>query len=309
MHKIAHFIVQSKAAAYIAALLYIVMWSIQTVQAGGFSLLGCMSLLLTLGMGYFMMRMVREFSLGDAKGALPATFFFMSCAIAPVVSPLRGDGMHFILFFAACYTLLRTYRRRNAMGSYFLAFVLVGIQCLLLPSCLLMLPLLVLCGTFMESLHVRTFFAALWGLLFSYWVAGGVLFLTDRVGLIAPYFAQVLPVMSDRLGMPQLLQLLWVLLLVLPGGVAVLFNRTMRLQANASYRLLLVALVVLLVAVCLLPAHHSALLPCALLYSSVVGAALFTGNKHRAKNIYLIVLLLLWLFFLSQPVWINYTMH
>ena len=309
MHKIAHFIVHSKAAAYIAALLYIAMWGVRSVQAASFSLSSCLLLLLTLGMGYVMMCMVREFSLGDVKGALPATFFFMGCTIAPVVSPLRGDGIQFILSLAACYTLLRTYRRRNAMGGYFLAFALVGIQCLLVPSWLLMLPLLVLCGAFMESLHVRTFFAALWGLLLPYWVVGGVLFLTDRVDLIAPYFAQLLPAMSGTLGMPQLLQLSWVLLLVLPGGVAVLLNRAMKLQANASYRLLLVALVVLFVAVCLLPAHHSALLPCVLLYASIIGAALFTGNKHRAKHIYLIVLLSLWLFFLCQPLWSSYTMH
>ena len=99
---------------------------------------------------------------------------------------------HFILFTIACYILLRTYRSRSAMGSYFLAFALVGSQCLMAPSLLLTLPWLVLCGVFMESLHVRTFLAALWGLLCPFWIVCGVLFLTDRVGDIATYFGHIL---------------------------------------------------------------------------------------------------------------------
>lgn len=313
MNKIAHFIVHSKAAAYIAALLYIAMWCSHSVMAGGITFPGSLGLLLSLVAGYLSVRMAREHSFNDAKSALSATLFFMGCAIAPEVNPIRGDGAYFILFAVACYVLLRTYRSRSAMGSYFLAFALVGVLCLMSPSLLLTLPWVVLCGAFMESLHVRTFFASLWGLLLPYWVVAGVLFLTDRVGLVAPYFEQVLSPASnvfEVLDSPQQwMQLLWVFLLALPGSVTILLNRTMKLQASAGFRLLIVSFVVLLVAVGLSPMCCSALFPCILLYSSLIGTALFVGNDNRAKNIYLIVLLIFWLFSLGLHVWSNYMMH
>lgn len=313
MNKIAHFIIHSKAAAYIAALLYIVVWCSRSVQVGGIGFSDCLGLLLSLVMGYLSVRVAREFSLNDIKNVLPATLFFMGCAIAPQMGPVHGDGIHLALFAVVCYILLRTYRSHNAMGSYFCAFALIGIQCLMEPSLLLTLPWLVLCGVFMESLHVRTFFAALWGLLFPYWIMGGMLFLTDRVETIAPYFDQILPLANGELALPVALQLwmqqLWVLLLILPGSVMILFNRSMKLQASAGLRLLMLSLVVLLVAIWIFPVSYSALYPCVLLCSSLVGTAFFTMHANRVKNIYLVVLLILWILSLALYVWSNCIMY
>ena len=313
LNKLVHFIVHSKAAAYIAALLYIGVWCRQSVSTGGISLLGCLGLLLSLVMGYLSVRVAREYSFNNGKNALPATFFFMGCAIAPQVNPARGDGLYFILLAVAVYILLRTYRSRSAMGGYFLAFALVGVLCLMAPSLLLTLPWLILCGAFMESLHMRTFFAALWGLLFPYWMVVGLLFLTDRIGLISTCFAQLLPSevgLSGALASPQQwMQLLWISLLALPGSVMILFNRTMRLQASAGYRVLITSLVILFITICIFPTCYSALFPCVLLLSSLIGTHLFVGNGGRAKNIYLIVLLILLLLILGQDVWSNYMMR
>jgi hypothetical protein len=264
-------------------------------------------------MGYLSVRVAREYSFNNGKNALPATFFFMGCAIAPQVNPARGDGLYFILLVVAVYILLRTYRSRSAMGGYFLAFALVGVLCLMAPSLLLTLPWLILCGAFMESLHVRTFFAALWGLLFPYWMVVGLLFLTDRIELISTYFAQLLPSevgLSGVLTSPQQwMQLLWISLLALPGSVMILFNRTMKLQASAGYRVLITSLVILFITICIFPTCYSALFPCVLLLSSLIGTHLFVGNGGRAKNIYLIVLLILLLLILGQDVWSNYMMR
>ena len=102
------------------------------------------------------------------------------------------------------------------------------------------------------------------------------------------------------------MQLLWVLLLVLPGSVMVLLDRTMRTQANAGYRLLMLTLVVLLITVVVSPAYYSMLSPCILLYASLIGATMFVGSEGRARNIYLVTLLVFWLAFLGLNVWNSY---
>ena len=309
MNKIAHFIVHSKAATYIAALLCLFMWVLRFVEQGG----GASNFLVLLIWAfalYLSVKVGRELSYNEARSSLPVTLFFMGFAMAPQMDLEQRGVLHFVLFSTACYTLLRTYRDRKAMGGYFFAFVLIGVQCLMAPPLLLTLPWIVLCGTFMESLHGRAFFASLWGLLLPYWVACGVLFLTDKTAVISPYIGRILPAPSAMLTVssnPQLwAQLLWALLLALPGGVMVLLNRAMRIQANAGYRLLMLALGVLLITLVISPTYYSMLSPCILLYSSLIGAAMFVGNEGRVRNIYLVILLVFWLAFLGQYVWNNY---
>ena len=309
MNKLAHFIVHSKAATYIAALLCLVVWVLHLVGQGG-EASDYLALLVWAFAIFLSLRVGRELSYNEARSSLPVTLFFMGCSMVPQMGLGAGALSHFVLFSTACYTLLRTYRDRDAMGRYFLAFALIGVQCLMEPPLLLTLPWVVLCGAFMESLHGRAFFASLWGLLLPYWVTCGVLFLTDRTALIVPYLGQILPTpspMSIMQSAPQLwAQLLWILLLALPGSVMVLLDRTMRAQASAGYRLLMLALIVLLITVAISPAYYAMLSPCILLLSSLVGATMFVGNEGRARNIYLVMLLFFWLASLGLFVWSNY---
>lgn len=300
MNKIAHFIVHSKAAAYIAALLCIVAWVMHTVVQGGrVDAIGCTGLLLCLLIGWLSVKAGRELSFVNGKSALPATLFFMGYALAPQLVPVGIEGVHLMLFPTVCYILLRTYRDRSAMGRYFLAFALVGVECLLTPTLLLALPWIVLCCAFMESLHGRTFFASLWGLLMPGWVVGSILFLVDRTDLIVRWFEEILPSSSVAVSVliaPELwMQLLWILLLAVPGSVVILLDRTMKQQASAGFRMLIATLVVLFATVGLLPQFYPVLLPCVLLFASLIGSLFFARNGTRAKNIYLVVLLFAWL--------------
>lgn len=307
MKRLIHFIAYSKAASYVAALLCVVSWCVQVEEKTLTDLLWLMSSLVA---GYLLVRVNREFSLGDTRSPLPATLFFMGCSIVPDYFAQYTAGLHAVLFPMACYMLLSTYREREAMGRYFLAFTFVGIQCLLAPPLLFTLPLLVLCGMFMGSLHVRTLLASLWGLLFPFWMMCGVLFLMGRVGVVPLYFEQLVSTTSVpfilQTGLRQWGMLLWVLLIALPGSIGILFNRTMKLQASAGFRLLIGVLAVSLVTMSLPTACSSVLFPCVLMTTALIGSAMFTGNGSRAKDIFFIILLLIWLFFLGLPLWSNF---
>lgn len=304
MQKLARFIVHSEAAAYIAALLCLVIWVVWRVEQGGkVDAYACLGLLLCIVIGYLSVKVGRELSFIGAKNALPATLFFMGCAMVPQMIPRGEDVAHLVLSPMVCYLLLRTYRDRNAMGRYFLAFVLVGVECLLQPSLLLTLPFLVICGTFMESLHKRTLLAALWGLLCPYWVVGCMLFLTDRTGVVVSYFGQILPSLFGGASVLDSFQhgaqLCWALLLVIPGSVGIVLDHTMRLQSSAGFRLLITSLVVLLVTIVLFPMTYSELFLCVLFYASLIGSTFFIRNMTRAKNIFLVALLFAWLLMLG----------
>ena len=305
--------VYSKAAACIAALLCIASWWVQTNAK---DLTSILTLVLSLALGYLLLRANRELSLSDTRCTLPATLFYMGCALLPALLAQRGVGLHFAFFGIACYLLLRTYRDREAMGRYFLAFSIIGIECLLAPRLLFTLPLLVLMGAFVESLHVRSFFAALLGLMLPYWVAFCTLFLTDRVGEMAQFFdfanAGIPPMgmfTMSGISLPlSALPMLWVLLLALPGCVKLLLDRTLKQRANAGYRFLIGVVAILILTIAVSGSLYLLLLPSTLLLSSFLGSSLFMGARSRAKNIYLILLLVLWLLFIYMGIWSNFAM-
>ena len=303
MNKVTHFFMHSRAATYIAALLCVVSWVLYTVGQGGEVVASdSLGLLLCVAVGCLAIKVCREFSFTGMKDTLPTTLFFMGCAIAPQLMPVGIESIHLLLFPLACYILLHTYRDRNAMGRYFFAFILIGLECLQDTSLLFALPWLVLCGAFMESLHMRTFFAALWGFLFPYWVVGSALFLTDNTELITSYLRQIdfsvtaiWPMLATQLGT----LLLWTLLLAIPGSVMLLLDRTMKLQVSARFRVLIASLLLLLVTIFLFPIVYPALSPCLLLYASLIGAVFFLRNSMRAKNWYFMLLLVLWILSLA----------
>lgn len=300
MNKFAHFIVHGKAATYIAALLCIVVGIVQMVRDGAGYLQGSFVLLAYLLAGLLLVRTGRELSLNGGKSTFAATLYFLGCAIAPRLSVDSFEEMVFLLLPAALYVLLKTYRHRFSMGLYFLAFVLVGVACMLVPPLLWAMPLLVLCGAFMESLNGRTLLAALWGLLCPYWVMVGVLFLTDRIGEV-PLYLQSLssPMAASRELWSQPLvqgQWVWMFLLIVPTCAMVWFNHAMRLQANASFRFIATAFVVMTIAALAIPSACLALSPCLLLLGSLMGSVQFMDTTRRGWNIYLFFLLLMWVF-------------
>ena len=299
MNKLAHFIVHGKAATYIAALLCVVVGIVQMVSDGAGYLQGSLVLLAYLLAGLLLARTCRELSLNGGKSSLAATLYYLGCTIAPRLSGSSSEGLVFLLLPTALYLLLKTYRHRFAMGGYFLAFALVGVVCMLVSPLLWAMPLLVLCGILMDSLHGRTLLAALWGLLCPYWVMAGVLFLTDRIGEVPLYLQSLvspLAAFRELWGQPLLQgQWLWMLLLAVPAMVKEWFNHTMRTQANASFRFVTMAFVVMAVAAMAIPGACLALSPCLLLLASLIGSVQFMDTTRRGWNIYLFVLLLLWI--------------
>lgn len=301
MHKLAHFIVQGKAATYIAALLCIVVGVVQMVRDGVGFLQGGLALLAYLLAGLLLVRTCRELSLNGGKCTFAATLYYLGCTIAPRFPVDSSEGLVFLLLPAALYLLLKTYRHRFAMGGYFLAFALVGVACMFVPPLLWAMPLLVLCGVLMDSLHGRTLLAALWGLLCPYWVMTGVLFMTDRMGEVPLYLQSLAsPLAAPRAlwGQPLVqVQWLWMLLLAAPAIAKEWFNHAMRAQANASFRFISIAFVVMSVAAMAIPGACLALSSCLLLMASLIGSVQFMDTTRRGWNIYLFVLLLLWVLF------------
>lgn len=274
-----------------------------------------MNLLLYLAFGILIGRYGAP-ATGNRKVTLPATLFFMNCAINPQLSPWQEGTLYLLLIAGAYHILLDTYRNPTAMGSYFNAFCLIGIASLHSPQLLYLVPVLILCSGFMQSLHMRTVLASLFGVLTPYWTAFSVLFLTDRTHLIAPFVDKLttntpqatallhLPLgEGNTLAIPMpIVQLAWTLLLVLPAIVHHILSTTSKVRTRANHYLQIGYMGTLLTATILLPSLYTALQPVVVALASIVGYDFFIAEK-KSRNIWFIALLVIWLLILGLYVW------
>ena len=322
MNKITHFIVHSKVATAIAALLCIGVWIQTIVQSGSGEVLSYLNLLLYLIFGVLMGSYSERSTTSSRRSPFPTTLFYMCCAINPQLAIWQEGTLCLMLMVAAYHILATTYRERTAMGSYFAAFASVGIASIFTPQLLYLAPILILCCGFMQSLHVRTAIAALLGVIVPYWVAFCILFLTDNTHLGQSFVDRLIvgssyatdsllvPIREgDTLAVPMIaVQWGWVILLTIPAIVHHTLSGTTKVKTRAIHNMQIGHMTTLLIGMMILPSLYGTMQPTLITLTASIGYGIFVAeNKGRGRNIWLITLLIIWLLILSLNVWNSFS--
>lgn len=320
MRKLSHFIISSWAATAVAALLCMRIWTYSIVQDGTGGVLSYLNLLLYLIFGVLIGHHNGERqTYRSSKVTLPATLFFMSCAISPQLASWQEGTIYLVLITLAYHIISDTYRNQIAMGSYFAAFCLIGMISLQSPQLLYLVPALILCCSFMQSLHLRTILASLLGVLTPYWTAFCILYLTRKTHLIQTFTNELtastaLPSMhlhipmggGEHLSVPMIaVQLVWTLLLILPAIAHHVLSTTSAVRVRANRYMQISCMATLLVATHLLPSLYDVLQPTIAALAAILGYGFFATEK-RSRNIRPIILLVIWMLLLGLYVWNNF---
>lgn len=325
MKKILDFIVHSNAAGVLAAVALACMYAVacngylpsaersilimETVEWRDYlSLVGCIL------MGYLSVKLSAEYTLSNIHTQLPAVLFLMGCTIVPLQVCTPRNLAVLALLAASCYVLLRTYRNNRASGSYFTAYVLVGLATLIEPQLLWTAPLLPLCCIPLRSISVRTIVAGVMGLLCVYWVTFSLLYVTDHMVVGYDLLARLTHcdwgshphhrTMNESLAI--LSSLLWILLLTIPGSAVILKDNTLNLRSRTCYYYCIAVLGTLLLLCMVLPMLCATLLPLCLLLAAYGGIPLYTEANTRGKCVYALAVLIVWTILITHQLWIRY---
>lgn len=313
MKKFAHFIVHNSMAAYLAALLCFCSWAIQSFT-NGHSAIGMLTTFVIYGgMSILTVRTNDIYGRGASRTTLPATFFLLACSLLPTLATHLVHAVLFCILACAFYLLLSTYRDRQAMGRYFLAFALIGCVALNIPQLLWATPLLLLSCRVLQSLHIRTCCAALLGLLLPFWIAFAVLYLTDQTGEIPLYAnkllhngASLVTESSTPFWQHPFMSLTWLLFLFLPGSVNVFSNKSLTQQSRGSHYFIMAATSSILLLVGIYPTLYQSFYPILVLMVALIGSTLFANHLTRGKRIYLLVVIVMWILLISSKLWMPY---
>ena len=275
---------------------------------GYISLAGCIL------MGYLSVKPSVEYTLSSVHTQLPVTLFLMGCTIAPLQVCTPKNLTVLALLAVGSYVLLHAYRNYQAAGSYFTAYLCVGLVSLIEPQLIWVAPLLLICCIPLHSLCVRTVAAGVMGLLCVCWVTFGLLYMTDQMAVAHDLVARLAHYDWSHYPLPhtaadaftQLSPLLWILLLTIPGGIVILKNNTLNLRSRTCYYYCIALLGVLLLLCIVLPALYTTLLPLCLLLAAYIGIPLYAEANTRGKRIYAMVTLLVWIILITNPLWMRY---
>lgn len=324
MKKILNFIVHSNAAGALAAValacMYVATSNGYLPDAGGSILVagaewkGYISLVGCILMGYLSVKPSVEYTLSNVHTQLPVTLFLMGCTIVPQQVCTPRNLAVLALLAVGCYVLLRTYRNSRASGSYFTAYVFLGLATLIEPQLLWVAPLLLICCISLHSLCVRTVAAGVMGLLCVYWLTFGLLYMTDHMAVAHDFVARLTHYDWSNYPLPytvadaftKLSPLLWILLLIIPGSIVILKDNTLNLRSRTCYYYSIVVLGVLLLLCIVLPALYTTLLPLCLLLAAYIGIPLYAEANTRGKCIYAMVILLMWITLITNSLWTRY---
>ena len=315
MKKIFGFILHSKAATIVAALLCISMWWFSPESRSSL-LIPSIATLFYSALGFYLMRINKRIAFNiPGNSPLAGTLLLMSCALVPQMATSLMPIVHLILLASACSLLLYSYRRNDAMGTYFIAFALVGVASLITPTILFVAPLLLICCPLLKSLHIRTILASILGLLLPYWVIVCALFLTD-IPIPIDTFADTLlsptsPTPHKELFLAHgyklsfaVIQMLWLLLLTIPSIIATFFSRSiLKARTQSSLYFLTTIMLLTLVFVAIFPALYTTLIPLLILANAISGASFFTGRNNMGARVYLLIMLIVWLLMIALSVW------
>lgn len=329
MNKIVHFIVHNKVATLVAALLCACLWFINLSTGDVVTIPSCVpiaslsptlqliiAIVSYLMLGLLLIRTNERIAFNIPKKAtLAGTLFFMSSALVPYLAANITSTVHLVLLSTASYMLLCSYRQHEAMGYYFLSFALVGAASLVSPSMLFVAPLLLICCSLLQSLHIRTILASIFGLLLPYWIVVCGLFLTDTPlpteafvnALIPPATAQPDIAIYGYTLSAKIPQLAWLILLIVPSIIVTFFSRSaLKARTQSSLYFLTTAILLMLACIIIVPGFYPAISPLLFLALSISASCHFISNHHHAAKVYLIVLMIAWLFIATLSIWSSF---
>ena len=140
------------------------------------------NLVISLGIGYILYILNREFKLmRDKSEAVAGLFMLMQMALPQAMYTFTGGPIFTIVMLACMFILFSIYNSGDCSRTIFTVFLLLGTGSLTFYGYLFFIPLFLIGCAQVRVLTLRTFVAALLGSITPAWIAAGF-------GLIDPSF-------------------------------------------------------------------------------------------------------------------------
>lgn len=318
-------ILRSAFAIIAGVLLFLALWGVrlfgvygEPVTEATVTFFGCsfhpqlplqvaISALLILVDIYLIYHLSSEYTLFDTRTHFAPSQFLAIVGGAAFFMPLQNSNIALPLALTAIFILLSTYQQRQATNEYVTAFILLGIVTILSPKWMLLLPFIFLgCGV-CQSLAPRNFAAGLIGFIAPYWISAGVLYLCGHIADFVLPFQELIRFSAidyATLTVEQVTAGAVVLFMAVPA----LFlypntSFTLKEKARVAYLFLIILFASALLLVLLQPTLFTELIPLLAVLACIFVTRMLLASNERFGSTYLLLLILIYLLYITVPLW------
>lgn len=186
-HTFSHRVINGTLTLPVTTVLALVAWLVPDIGSGLLWAGLCTTGLAT----YLILELNNRYSLLRIRSRMISSTFLLLMAACPMLHSWSWESLTMLCFLLSYYTLFASYQQHRAEGYIFHSFLFAGIGSLLFP------PMLILAVSYLfnmlfqlRNLQLRTFMAALIGLVTPYWVVATYAIWSNRLDTTFAYLQE-----------------------------------------------------------------------------------------------------------------------
>ncbi|MCD8305272.1 MAG: hypothetical protein LUC49_01215 [Prevotella sp.] len=248
-----------------------------------------------------------RYSLVKGFARLPSCCFLLLCMAEMPLATIDG-ALTVLLVTLALIVLFRAYREQAAPGTFFLAFLLIGIVSLRFVQILFFAPLWWLMAmTWLQAPSLRNTLATVFGLLLPYWILLAAAFYFGQTEQLWQHFAELGIFTPPCDGLFEYRLLIPTAVIAFFDIVAIahfrFYNRGQSIQNTMFFNIIHATSLLALAFAIVQPAHAACALPIAVLCTSFSTAHFFAFARGKAATVLFILLIIAALAGIVLAIW------
>lgn len=254
------------------------------------------TLLLYIIIGYFLIALNNAFALIRVRASVQTLLYLIFVTVCPAMHLFASGDVGAISLLIALYFLFRSYQQGRKPSNLLFSFISIGIGSLFFPQLMWVVPILFIGAINVQSLNIRSFFAAVIGWSIPYWFLFGHAYFYEQMDLFYRPFREMVtftPIDFTRLAPWEIATLAVVFVLFIISSINSFANSYKdKIRTRVFLRFLILLNIYIFIIILLQPALCMDFLSLLLISESILVGHFFALTGSRGSNFLFILTLL-----------------
>jgi hypothetical protein len=242
--------------------------------------------------GYSLIELNSTFAIIRMRASVQTSLFLLFTAACPVLHQLHAGNITAIAILLSIYFLFKSYQVHQSSGDLFHSFLFIGIGSLAFPQFVILIPIWLIGAYNLQSLNIRSFFAAIIGWSIPYWfLFGHAYYHGDMALLYKPFIdlASFQPINFRNVSLSDTVTIAYLFILFAVSSIHCLVTSYQdKIRTRSYLRFLIFLNFCLFILLALQPMHIACLLSSLLVGVSILVGHLFVLTRNKISNLFFI---------------------
>ncbi len=260
--------------------------------------------------GYLLIELNTAFSLIKVRTTLHVSIYMIATAVCMFLHDFKDISLIPLLFVYSLFCFLNSYEHSNPTNTIFSSLFFLGTATILFPYMIFYTPLLLLSMVSFRCMNIKSFFAALVGIIAPYWIFFAYTFLTDQLNLFLTTFKEMIkisPFNFTDIKNSELISSIIIFSLSFITSLSYFSSSYMdKIRSRVAFTFIIIIELWSLILWLLNPSHTAGIMEIQIICYSILTGRIFAVTKNRFSNIFLIITILCFVFLAIYNIWTQF---